>query len=125
MNPSTKDQIEGTMHEVKGKVKETAGQVANNPDLESEGQVENLGGKIQSPQRHAEQEPQPGHDAVAVADARARLGKMQLEPADVLCRGRVGGPLEKRGEPLAAVNVAPLRTRTKLASVHVLDHALA
>ena len=47
MNPSTNDRIEGKFHEVKGKVKETAGQVANNPDLESEGQVENLGGKIQ------------------------------------------------------------------------------
>ena len=47
MNPSTNDQIKGTFHEVKGKVKETAGQVANNPDLESEGQVENLGGKVQ------------------------------------------------------------------------------
>src|ERR1017187_9766053 len=32
--------------------------------------VINLSGKIQSPQRHAEQEPQPGHDAVAIADAR-------------------------------------------------------
>src|SRR6202171_1442745 len=31
--------------------------------------VIDLGGKIQSPQRHAEQEPQPGHDAVAIADA--------------------------------------------------------
>jgi uncharacterized protein YjbJ (UPF0337 family) len=44
---STKDQLEGKFHEVKGKIKETAGQVTNNPDLESEGQVENLGGKIQ------------------------------------------------------------------------------
>ena len=47
MNPSTKDQIEGALHEVKGKVKETAGQVLNNPDLESDGQAENLGGKLQ------------------------------------------------------------------------------
>jgi len=47
MNQSTNDQIEGNFHEVKGKVKETAGQIANNPDLESEGKVENLGGKVQ------------------------------------------------------------------------------
>jgi uncharacterized protein YjbJ (UPF0337 family) len=47
MNPSTKDQIEGEFHEVKGKVKEAAGHAVNNPDLESEGQVENLGGKVQ------------------------------------------------------------------------------
>ena len=47
MKPSTKDQMEGKLHEVKGKVKEKAGQVTNNPDLEAEGQAENLGGKIQ------------------------------------------------------------------------------
>ena len=47
-------------------------------------EVIDLGGKIEPPQRHAEQEPQPGHDAVAVTDARARLGQVQLEPADVV-----------------------------------------
>ncbi len=47
MKPSTKDQIKGEFHEVKGKVKEKAGQVTNNPDLESEGQSENLAGKVQ------------------------------------------------------------------------------
>jgi uncharacterized protein YjbJ (UPF0337 family) len=47
MNPSTNDRIEGKFHEVKGKIKETVGQVTNSPDLESEGQVENLGGKLQ------------------------------------------------------------------------------
>jgi len=63
--------------------------------------VINLSGKIQSPQRHAEQEPQPGHDAVAVADARARLGKIQLEQADVLGRSRIGRAIQKSSEPLA------------------------
>jgi uncharacterized protein YjbJ (UPF0337 family) len=47
MKPSTKDKIEGNVHEVKGKVKEKAGQVVNNPDLESEGKSENLAGKVQ------------------------------------------------------------------------------
>jgi uncharacterized protein YjbJ (UPF0337 family) len=47
MTTSTNDRVEGTFHEVKGKIKETVGQVSNNPDLESEGQVENLGGKVQ------------------------------------------------------------------------------
>ena len=47
MKQSTKDQVEGQFHEVKGKVKEKAGQVTNNPDLEREGQAENLAGKIQ------------------------------------------------------------------------------
>ncbi len=37
MNPSTKDEIEGTVHEVKGKIKETAGKVTNNPNLQAEG----------------------------------------------------------------------------------------
>src|SRR6202051_1073474 len=87
--------------------------------------VIDLGGKVQSPQRDAEQEPQPGHDAVAVADARARLRQMQLEQADILNCSRVGGPLEKPSEPLAAADVASLRPRTQLACVHVLDHALA
>ena len=87
--------------------------------------VIDLGGKIQSPQRHAEQEPQPGHDAVAIADAHASLGQVQLEAADVLECGRVGGPLHKRREPLAAADMASLRARTELARIHVLDHALA
>ena len=34
MKSSTKDQIKGKFHEVKGKVKEKAGQVINDPDLE-------------------------------------------------------------------------------------------
>src|SRR5258706_4822906 len=88
-------------------------------------EVINLGRKIQSPQRHAKQEPHPGHDAVAIADARARLGKMQLKPADILRRGRVRGPLEKCSKQLAAGNIAPLRPRAEFAGIHVLDHALA
>jgi uncharacterized protein YjbJ (UPF0337 family) len=47
MNPSTNDQVEGKLHEVKGKVKEAVGQAVGNPNLESEGKVENLAGKIQ------------------------------------------------------------------------------
>jgi len=47
MDQSTNDKLEGKFHEVKGKIKEKAGQVTNDPNLESEGQVENLGGKIQ------------------------------------------------------------------------------
>ena len=47
MTQSTHDQITGTLHEVKGKVKETAGKVTNDPKLTAEGQSENLAGKIQ------------------------------------------------------------------------------
>ena len=47
MKTSTKDQMKGKFHEVKGKAKEKAGQVTNNPELESEGKSENLAGKVQ------------------------------------------------------------------------------
>lgn len=47
MKESTTDQIKGKVHEVKGAVKEKIGKVTNDPDLEAEGQDENLGGKIQ------------------------------------------------------------------------------
>jgi uncharacterized protein YjbJ (UPF0337 family) len=47
MDSSTNDQIQGAFHEVKGKIKETAGQVAGNPDLEAEGAAEKFGGTVQ------------------------------------------------------------------------------
>lgn len=47
MKPSTKDEIEGKFHDLKGKVKEKAGQVTNDPDLEDEGQAEKIAGKVQ------------------------------------------------------------------------------
>ncbi len=47
MKPSTKDQIEGKFHELKGKAKQKAGQITNNPNLEAEGQAEKLAGKVQ------------------------------------------------------------------------------
>ena len=47
MKSSTKDNAEGKMHQVKGKVKETVGKVVGNDDLEAEGKVENLHGKVQ------------------------------------------------------------------------------
>jgi len=46
MKQSTKDKLEGQLHEVKGKVKEKAGQVTNNPNLAVEGQNDQLAGKI-------------------------------------------------------------------------------
>ena len=39
MKPSTKDKTSGKVHEVKGRVKEKAGQLTNNPDLEAEGRT--------------------------------------------------------------------------------------
>lgn len=47
MKTSTKDQIEGTLHEVKGTAKEKAGQIVNDPNLAAEGTGEKLAGKVQ------------------------------------------------------------------------------
>jgi len=47
MKTSTKDQAEGTFHELKGRVKEVAGKLSDNPKLEGEGLGEKLAGKIQ------------------------------------------------------------------------------
>jgi len=47
MKPSTEDKIKGNFHQVKGKVKEKAGQATNNPTLERKGKAENVSGKLQ------------------------------------------------------------------------------
>ena len=47
MKRSTKDQAEGKFHEAKGKVKETAGKLIDDPDLEAEGKAEKITGKLQ------------------------------------------------------------------------------
>jgi len=47
MKPSTRDQVEGKLHEIKGTVKKAAGQVTNNPHLMNEGQAEKLAGTVQ------------------------------------------------------------------------------
>ena len=47
MKSSTKDKAEGMFHEVKGKVKEVAGKVTDNPKLEGEGAGEKIAGKVQ------------------------------------------------------------------------------
>ena len=48
MKDSTKDQVQGKAHEIKGKVKETVGRVTNNPNLGEGGAVdEKTAGKVQ------------------------------------------------------------------------------
>jgi len=47
MKPSTENEVAGTVHEVKGKIKETVGRVTNDPNLEGEGIGEQIGGKVQ------------------------------------------------------------------------------
>ena len=48
MKPSTKDQLEGKAHEVKGAVKEKVGHVMDKPDMEADGQNEKVAGKVQT-----------------------------------------------------------------------------
>ena len=47
MKDSIKDKVEGAAHELKGAVKEKLGHATNNPDLEDEGTIEKIGGKVQ------------------------------------------------------------------------------
>jgi uncharacterized protein YjbJ (UPF0337 family) len=47
MKSSIRDKAEGTFHEVKGKVKEVAGKLSGNPELEAEGTDEKIAGKVQ------------------------------------------------------------------------------
>ena len=47
MKPSTKDQAEGKIHEVKGKIKEKLGKATRNPNLENEGTNEKTASKVQ------------------------------------------------------------------------------
>ena len=47
MKSSMKDKVEGTFHEAKGKVKEVAGEITDNPKLEAKGKAEKIAGKVQ------------------------------------------------------------------------------
>jgi len=47
MTQSTKNEIAGKVHEVKGNIKEKVGRLTNDPDLEGEGIGERIAGKVQ------------------------------------------------------------------------------
>jgi uncharacterized protein YjbJ (UPF0337 family) len=47
MKSSTKDQVVGKFHELKGTAKEIAGKLSDNPKLEGEGIGEKIAGKVQ------------------------------------------------------------------------------
>lgn len=47
MQPSTKDEVAGKVHEVKGEIKEQVGKITNDSELEAQGTAEKVGGKIQ------------------------------------------------------------------------------
>jgi uncharacterized protein YjbJ (UPF0337 family) len=47
MKSSMKDKVKGTFHKAKGKVKEMAGKITDNPKLEAKGKDEKIAGKAQ------------------------------------------------------------------------------
>ena len=47
MKSSTKDKVKGTFHDAKGKVKEMAGRLTDNHELEAKGKTEKIAGKVQ------------------------------------------------------------------------------
>lgn len=47
MSSSLKDKVQGTLHEAKGKIKEVAGKITDNPKLEAKGTVEKLQGQAE------------------------------------------------------------------------------
>lgn len=48
MTNSTKQEIEGDLHDAQGTAKEAAGKLTNDPDLESEGRIEKVAGMVQN-----------------------------------------------------------------------------
>jgi uncharacterized protein YjbJ (UPF0337 family) len=47
MKSGTQDQAEGTFHKIKGKIKEVAGELSDDKELEAEGTGEKIAGKVQ------------------------------------------------------------------------------
>jgi uncharacterized protein YjbJ (UPF0337 family) len=47
MKTSFRDQAEGKLHKVKGEIKETVGELINDPHLKAEGNIEKKEGKAQ------------------------------------------------------------------------------
>jgi uncharacterized protein YjbJ (UPF0337 family) len=47
MPNSTRQELEGKLHEVKGEAKEKAGKITHDPALESEGRTEKIAGTVQ------------------------------------------------------------------------------
>jgi uncharacterized protein YjbJ (UPF0337 family) len=48
MKPSTEDKTKGKLHEFKGAIKQKAGEITKNPNLEAQGRAEKNAGKIQN-----------------------------------------------------------------------------
>jgi uncharacterized protein YjbJ (UPF0337 family) len=48
LKPSTEDKTTGKLHEVKGAIKQEAGELTKNPNLEADGRAEKNAGKVQN-----------------------------------------------------------------------------
>jgi uncharacterized protein YjbJ (UPF0337 family) len=48
MKPSTQDESAGKLHEVTGAIKQKAGEIIKNPNLEADGMAEKNAGKVQN-----------------------------------------------------------------------------
>jgi len=48
MKPSTEDKTTGKLHEVKGAIKQNAGELTSSPNLEADGRAEKNTGKVQN-----------------------------------------------------------------------------
>ena len=48
MKPSTQDETAGKLHELTGAVKQKAGELTKNPNLEADGMAEKNAGKVQN-----------------------------------------------------------------------------
>jgi len=48
MKPSTDDKTTGKLHEVRGAIRQKAGEITKNPDLEADGRAEKNAGKVQN-----------------------------------------------------------------------------
>ena len=55
MKTSTKDNLTGSFHEVKGTIKEEVGRVTGNRNLKAEGKAEKKAGKVQQRIGHAKE----------------------------------------------------------------------
>ena len=47
MKSGIRDKAEGTLHQVKGAIREVAGKLSDNPKLQAKGTVEKIAGRVQ------------------------------------------------------------------------------
>ena len=55
MKSGTRDKAEGTFHQIRGKLREIAGELSDNPVLEAEGAGEKIAGNVQEKIGHVKQ----------------------------------------------------------------------